>query len=59
MTFDLVNLTPFVTVFFAVAALAVVIVAGMLTTFFVQNHGARVQRHESVGRYYGHLVLGH
>ena len=59
MTFDLVNLTPFVTVFFAVAALAVVIVAGMLTTFFVQNHAARVQSHEGVARYYGHLVLGH
>ena len=59
MTFDLLNLTPFVTVFFAVAALAVVVVAGMLTAFFVQNHGARVQRREGVVRYYGHLTLGH
>ncbi len=59
MTFDLLNLTTFMTVFFAVAALAVVVLAGMLTTFFVQNHAARVQRHEGVARYYGHLVLGH
>ena len=59
MTFDLPNLTAFVTVFFTVAALAVVVLAGMLTTFFVQNHAARVQSHEGVSRYYGHLVLGH
>ncbi len=50
MTFDLVNLTSFVTVFFTVAALAVVVLAGLLTTFFVRNHAARVQRHEGVAQ---------
>jgi hypothetical protein len=59
MTFDLPNLTAFLTVFFAVAALAALIAVGALVTFFVQNHEVRVRRHESVVHYYGHLVLGH
>jgi hypothetical protein len=58
MTFDLPNLTPFVTVFFTVAAIAAVVVVGALATFFAQNHEVRVRRHESVAHYYGHLVLG-
>ena len=59
MTFDLPNLTAFVTVFFAVAALAVVFAIGSLATFLAQNHQVRVRRHEGVFQYYGHLVLGH
>jgi hypothetical protein len=59
MTFDLPNLTPFVTVFFAVAAIAAVVAVGALTSFFAQNHTVRVRRHESIAHYYGHLVLGH
>jgi hypothetical protein len=59
MTFDLPNLTAFLTVFFVVAAVAVVIAASTLASFFRQNHTTRVRRHESVGHYYGHLVLGH
>jgi hypothetical protein len=59
MTFDLPNLTAFVTVFFAVAAIAAVVSVGALATFFVQNRPVRVRRHESVAHYYGHLVLGH
>ena len=59
MTFDLPNLTAFVTVFFTVAALAVACASGSLATFFARNHQVRVRRHEGVGRYYGQLVLGH
>jgi hypothetical protein len=59
MTFDFPNLTAFLTVFFAVAAIAAVLTVGALATFFTQNHSTRVRRHESVAHYYGHLVLGH
>ena len=59
MTFDLPNLTAFVTVFFAVAAFSVALAVGALATFFAQNRPARVRRQESVAHYYGHLVLGH
>ena len=59
MTFDLPNLTAFLTVFFTVAALAVALAVGSLATFFSQNRPVRVRRHESVAHYYGHLVLGH
>ncbi len=44
MTFDLPNLTPFVIVFFAVAAVAVVLAVGALVTFFAQNRTPRVRR---------------
>jgi hypothetical protein len=59
MTFDLVNLTAFVTVFFAIAALAVVLAVASVATFLAENHAVRVRRHEGVFSYYGHLVLGH
>lgn len=59
MSFDLPNLTAFLTVFFTVAALAVVLAVGSLATFFAQNRPVRVRRHESAANYYGHLVLGH
>ena len=59
MTFDLPNMTAFVTVFFAVAAIALALAIGSLATFFVQNHSIRVRRHEGVFQYYGNLVLGH
>jgi hypothetical protein len=59
MTFDLPNLTAFVTVFFTVAAIAAVVAIGSLTTFFAQNRPVRVRKHEGVVQYYGHLVLGH
>ena len=59
MTFDLPNVIPFVTVFFAVAAIAVALAVGSLATFFAQNHPVRVRRHEGVFQYYGHLVHGH
>jgi hypothetical protein len=59
MSFDLPNLTAFVTVFFAVAAFSVALAVGSLATFFARNRPVRVRRHESVAHYYGHLVLGH
>ena len=59
MTFDLPNLTAFMTVFFAVAAIAAVVTVGALVSFFAENRPTRVRRHESVAHYYGHLVLGH
>ena len=59
MTFDLPNLTVFVTVFFALAAIAAVVAVGSLATFFRQNRPVRVRRHEGVVQYYGNLVHGH
>ena len=59
MTFDLVNLTTFVTVFVAIAALAVVVAVASVAMFLAENHAVRVRRHEGVFSYYGHLVLGH
>ncbi len=47
------------TVFFAVAAIAVAVAVGSLATFFAQNRPVRVRRHEGVFQYYGNLVLGH
>jgi len=58
MTFDLPNLTAFFVVFFAVAAIAVVLAVGTLVSFFAQNRTTRVRRNQSVGSYYGHLALG-
>ena len=59
MSFELPNLTAFVIVFFAVAALAAVLAVGSLATYFAQNRQVRVRRHEGVVPYYGHLALGH
>ena len=59
MTFDLPNVIPFVTVFFAVAAIAVALAIGSLATFFARNRPVRVRRHEGVFQYYGNLVHGH
>jgi hypothetical protein len=59
MTFDLLNLTAFSIVFFALAALGVIVALASLTKFFTENHAARVRRHESIRSYYGHLALGH
>jgi hypothetical protein len=59
MSFDLPNLTVFVTVFFAAAAFAIAFAAVSVTKAFAENRAVRVRRHESVGHYYGHLVLGH
>jgi hypothetical protein len=59
MTFDLLNLTAFSTVFFALAALGVVVALAAVTVFFTENHAVRVRRHQSIRSYYGHLTLGH
>ena len=53
------NLTVFVTVFFALAAIAAIVAVGSLATFFRQNRPVRVRRHEGVFQYYGNLVHGH
>jgi len=59
MTFELPSQTAFLIVFFSVAVVAAVVAMSALTTFFAQNRTVRIRRHEGVGQYYGHLVLGH
>jgi hypothetical protein len=59
MTFDLPDLTPLIVPFVVALALAATLVAGVVAAFLVRNHAVRVRRHEPVGRYYAHLLLGH
>jgi hypothetical protein len=58
MSFTLLDLTAFMTIFFSVAAIATVVSVATITSFFVRNRGIRLRRNESVGRYYGRTVLG-
>jgi hypothetical protein len=60
MTFQLLpDITPFVTAFFVVAAVALVATVAVATDFFVVNHRARIARSESIGTYYGQLHFAH
>ena len=57
------DLTSFVVAFVLIDVFAALVLVGLATvavTHFLRvSHARRVQRHESVARYYGHLVLGH
>ena len=57
------DLTSFVVTFVLIDVLAALVLVGLatvaMTRFLRVNHAARVQRHEGVAQYYGHLVLGH
>lgn len=59
MSFELINLNPFVFAVVAVAGLAALLVVGAFAEFFTSNHKVRVARHESIPAYYGHLLGAH
>ena len=60
MTFQLLpGIAPFVTAFFAVAAVALVAAVAVATDFLVVNHRVRLARHESIPTYYGQLHFAH
>ena len=60
MTFQLLpDIAPFVTAFFAIAAVALVGVVAVATDFLVVNHRERVARAESIPTYYGQLHFAH
>ena len=59
MSFELINLNPFVFAVFAVAGLAVLLTVGAFTEFFVNNRKVRVARQQSIPTYYGNLLGAH
>jgi hypothetical protein len=60
MTFQLLpDIAPFVTAFFAVAAVALVAALAVATDFLVVNHRERLTRAESIATYYGRLHFAH
>lgn len=59
MSFELINLNPFVFAVMAVAGLAVLLTVGAGAEFFASNRKVRVARHESIPTYYGSLLGAH
>jgi hypothetical protein len=57
------DLTSFVVAFVLIDVFAALVLVGLatvaVTDFLRVSHARRVQRRESIARYYGHLVLGH
>jgi hypothetical protein len=43
----------------AIAALGVLLVAGLAVGFVASNRPVRLRRNESIRRYYGHVSLSH
>ena len=59
MSFELINLNPFVFAVAAVAALAALLTVGAAAEFFASNRLVRVARQESIPTYYDHLLAAH
>jgi len=59
MSFELINITPFVIGFFVTAGLTTLLAVGAGVEFFASNHKVRVARHESIPAYYGNLLGAH
>ena len=59
MSFELIDLTPFVIAFVVIAGLTVLLALGASAEFFASNHKVRVARRESIPSYYGHLLGAH
>ena len=55
----LTGITPFVTVFFSLASLAVLLVVGAAGAFLVRNRSARRHSGTALLPYYRTLALGH
>jgi hypothetical protein len=58
MSFQLLDLTAFLMVFFGAAVIAAVVSVATITTYFTRNRAIRLRRDESVRRYYGRTLLG-
>jgi hypothetical protein len=59
MSFELIDITPFVLGFFVTAGLTTVLAVGSGVEFFASNRKVRVARNESVPTYYGNLLGAH
>ena len=60
MSFELLpTLQYWVAAIAAVAALGVLVVAGLAVDFVLRNRPVRLRRNESIRRYYGHVSLSH
>lgn len=59
MSFELINITPFVIGFFVAAGLTTLLAVGAGVEFLASNHKVRVARHESIPAYYGTLLGVH
>ena len=59
MTFTLASVTAVLVLTLVAAAVGVLIVAGVVGTFFVRNHRVRVARAASIPAYYRKLAFSH
>ena len=59
MSFELIDITPFITAFFVTAGLAALLAIGSGVEFFASNRKVRVARHQSIPAYYGNLLGAH
>jgi hypothetical protein len=59
MSFELINITPFVIGFFVLAGLTTLLAVGSGVEFFASNRKVRVARAESIPAYYGSLLGAH
>ena len=59
MSFDLIDITPFVIGFFVMAGLTTLLAVGSGVEFLASNRKVRVARHESIPAYYGSLLGAH
>ena len=59
MTFELLNITPFVIGFFVIAAITLLLIVGSGIEFFASNRKVRVAREQSIPSYYGNLLGAH
>lgn len=59
MSFELINITPFVIGFFVMAGLTTLLAVGSGVEFLASNRKVRVARHESIPAYYGSLLGAH
>ena len=59
MSFELINLNPFVFAVVAVAGLAVLLAVGAGAEFFASNRKVRVARQQSIPTYYANLLGAH
>ncbi len=59
LSFDTTAMNAYLIGVFAIAAIALVLSLGVVTTEVVRHRRLRLTRHQSLRSYYGHLALHH
>ena len=59
LSFDTTAMNVYLIGVFTIAAIALVLSLGVVTTEVVRNRRLRLARHQSLRAYYGHLALHH